>query len=611
MWHRGQRRHASPRGVSISGRLPEIAAALLATALFTVSSASAAEAPSTAKAKLELKQAERLQDAGFEAQARELVEGVARDSTVPIPAKLRSLTQRVGWWRDLLGEGAPLARLALEVLIVAAGALVLALLAFLLVFSMLPAVFARLRRTVRLAGFSGSSEATLTDVLGASLSATLARMHDDRSGRALVFQSGTEPKFELPKAITEAVPQAGVLAGLASMLGSLLYVRLYSVSGTVHPVHEHRGAGLTLTLAGRDGRTIAQETFWEQDFALKQAGAGAPEAVRYERLVLPATMWLAFQPALGFKPGTRMLGARDWRSYALFSLGEIVPDARSARVLYEQALDRDQGNLGARLNLAALLLQRPSYEVSADAATAEEIEEGSRESWQERVETAWLHLCAVVADPSAEGSAIWYRARYMQAIVCVYRAQAKTETDLSEAKRQAARALALLRCLREEMHAHGDDAATGALVDALRTPVEVLEQTARLLGQGTPDLSAFPPERWLSADGDYNLACLYSRYAEQAGKGSADFEARQVQAVRLLRRSIDRRESERRSVAIEEAEVDPAFDPIRDSPGFEAVLAPSKGKNEQPGPTRYAVTLDPGPVLSALAGVGSAGSPSA
>jgi hypothetical protein len=611
MWHRGQRRHALPRGVSISGRLPGIAAAILATAVFTVSSASAAEALSTARAKLELRQAERLQDAGFEAQARELVKEVARDSTVPIPAKLRSLTQRVGWWRDLLGEGAPLARLALEVLVVGAGALVLALLAFLLVFSMLPAVFARLRRTVRLAGFSGSSEATLTDVLGASLSATLARMHDDRSGRALVFQSGTEPKFELPKAITEAVPQAGVLAGLVSMLGSLLYIRLYSVSGTVHPVHEHRGAGLTLTLAGRDGRTIAQETFWEEDFALKQAGSGAPDAVRYERLVLPATMWLAFQRALGFKPGRRMLGARDWRSYALFSLGEIVPDARSARVLYEQALDRDQGNLGARLNLAALLLQRPSYEVSADAATSVEIGQGSRESWPERIETAWLHLCTVVADPSAERSAIWYRARYMQAIVSVYRAEAKTETDPPEAKRQAGRALTLLRCLREEMRMHGDDTATGALVDALGTPVEVLEQTARLLGQETPDLSAFPPERWLSADGDYNLACLYSRYAEQSGKGSAAFEERQVQAVRLLRRSIDRRESERRSIAIEEAEVDPAFDPIRDSPGFKAVLARPAGEDEQAAATRYAVTLDPGPVLSALAGVGSAGPPAA
>jgi hypothetical protein len=546
-----------------------------------------------------LREAERLQDAGFETEARSLVKELTQNSTVHIPAKLRALDQRVSWWRDLLGSAAPVARLILEMLLVAA----IGMLLVLLTGWALPALVSRLKTTVRLIGFSGSAETTLSSVLAAALSTTLSQMQDYGPGRQLVYQTGTEPKFELPKEIAEAVPQAGMLAGVLSMMGKALYSRLYSVSGTIHPVHKHRGAGLTLTVAGRSGNTIEQETFWEQDFALKPAGSNATDSVRYERLVLPAAVWLAFRPKLGFKQGKAVLGATDWRSYALFSLGKIAPDTESERVLYEQALDRDPGNLGARLNLAGLLLQRPGYELSTPSKqTSEDLRQGSKESWRERVDGAWRHLCVVAGSTDRERDAIWYRALYLQAIVCIYRAEPKLSNNGPEGQVQAKRATTILECLRGAIDGHAHDERTAALVDALADPVKVLSQTAGLLQGERPDLSAFPADRWLSADGEYNLACLYSRYAATVARDSSEFKERQAEAVRHLRRSIDRRQDDRQQAAIKEATVDPAFDAVRTSAGFRDTLRRPKASANEPEATRYAVTIDPGPVLSALAG---------
>ncbi|HYB23242.1 MAG TPA: hypothetical protein VED41_05560, partial [Solirubrobacteraceae bacterium] len=335
--------------------------ALLALAVIALSApagarASAARASTTSKLTAQQAQeligrAERLQSAGFEAQARELVKLVAEGSTAHIPAKLRAIDQRVGWWRDFLGIAGPPVRVGLEILAAILGVCVAAL----LLITCGNALGARVKRSAQLTGFGGSSEDTLTAVLSAALSQTLTRMSDQKASRRVNWQSGTEVKFELPAAIGEAVPAAGILAGLIEMLDRMLFRKLYGVSGTVHPIHEHRGAGLTLAIAARNGRTVNQVTIWERDFLLKEAGEGASIAVRYERLVLPAAVWLGYSRQLGLKKDKPPpLHTSDWRSYALFALGEIVPDRTKERRLYELALDMDSCNLGARLNLATL-----------------------------------------------------------------------------------------------------------------------------------------------------------------------------------------------------------------------------------------------------------------
>jgi hypothetical protein len=524
----------------------------------------------------QLAQALRLQNAGFEEEARKIVKTVARNSTQPIPTKLRAVDQRIGWWRELLGLLGPILRLALEILAVIVGVAVAALLAI----TGLHALYLRTQPSAQLVGFTGSSETTLGPVLSAALSAALGRMSDEAPGRRIDWQSGTEPKFEIPASVSEAVPQAGLLAGLLQMLDGMLYRRLYLVSGTVHPMHEHRGAGLTLAVATRNGRTVDQVTIWERDFLLKKAAAGASDAVRYERLVLPAAVWLGYRRQLGFKPTKAPLHTLDWRSYALFALGELVPDPTAERRLYELALDRDCANLGARLNLGALLLQRPAYEVPPQSG-GQLVADGSREGWEECLLAAEVHLGEVERLAKPEEDPVWYRARYMQAVSSIYRQDAPTATTI-------------ISQLRSEISRHRSKPQLRGLLDELAQAVAVLERTAEL-GEGRAvNPPGSPRGGWRSSTAEYNLACFWSRYARVA---ETDLERarRTIESVRLLRRAINRD----RHIAAE-AQVDPAFDPIRASAGFQALAQKTEVASPPAPAQRYAVTLDPGPELLEL-----------
>jgi hypothetical protein len=525
----------------------------------------------------QLGEALRLQAAGFESEARKLVKEVVEKASTPIPSQLRAPDQQLGWWREALGTGGPPARTALEILIVVGGTV----LVLLLLVTGLNALRLRFVRSARLEGFSGSQETNLAPVLSAALGAMLARMSDESPGRSLSWQSGTEPKFEFPASITEAVPQAGLLAGLVQMIDKLLYRRLFIVSGTVHPPHEHRGAGITLVVTNRNGRDSEQVTVWESDFLLKEAGAKAKEPVRYERLILPVAVWLGYCRILGFKQGPYPpLGARDWRSYALFALGELVPDPTKQRRLYELALDRDSGNIGARLNLAALLLQRPSGQVPPGNEDAE-ISSGTSEGWQERLHEAAAHLEVVAESNAAAGQPIWYRSRYMDAICCLYLGHAPDATKaLSE--------------LRLKMKANAKVPRLRGLIEALGPPTDILERSIALIRTppSSDDIELSPG--WLSEDGEYNFACLQARRAGIL-TGTARDEAT-VEAVRALRRAIARDEK-----VAAEARVDPAFDAIRDHKAFKSLVAAAHVVPEVVEPVRYAITLDAGPHLLRLA----------
>jgi hypothetical protein len=543
-------------------------------------------------AESKLAEAQRLEGAGFEEDARKLVKEVLEGSTgAKVSPGLRAPDQRIGWWRRLLGVLGPPLRLALEIAI-AIAALAGAAVAALLLLTGTHRFCLRFHHTAHLSGFEGSSDATLGPVLSTALGSVIARMKDEAPGLQLYWQSGTEPKFEIPAAITQSLPQVGVLAGLVQVLDRLLYRRLHVVAGTVHPVHEHRGAGLTLAVSKRNGEAVDQVTIWERDFMLKEAGADAAEAVRYERLILPAAVWLAYRPSLGFKPTSPPLHARDWRSYALFALGELVADGVKERKLYERALDRDPNNIGARLNLAGLLLRRPDYEVPPPSAPGA-VADGSRESWPERMKAAADHLGAVAACSSPDSEPIWYRARYMQAVVCVYRGEAP-------------RALSLLAQMRSEMAVHGDRPTLRALVEAFAEPIAILKDTAHLIyaqaGQLPAEPAQLPAEPgqqaggWLSATAEYNLACYWARRAGILALHEHERANAALQAVRCLRRAMDRDDDIRA-----EALVDPALDPIRKEPGFEALVQTPEPKDEPDKPQQYAITLDPGPVLRGLA----------
>ncbi|MHB8243483.1 MAG: hypothetical protein ACYDHN_16030, partial [Solirubrobacteraceae bacterium] len=435
----------------------------------------------------------------------------------------------------------------------------------------------------------GSADSTLGDVLAAALADALRRMGDENAKSSVDWQSGTESKFEVPDAVTQAVPQASLVAGLVQMLDKLLPRRLVTVSGTVHPVHEHRGAGLTLAVADQRGRVLDQVTIWEREFMLKKAGANAKDPVRYERLILPAAIWLGYSSALGFKAKNAPLGTLDWRSYAMFALGELVPKAADRRRLYERSLDRDSGNLGARLNLASLLLRRPKSQASPAPSPAEVA--AADAAWKGCLLEAGRHLGVVASRSCPKTDPIWYRARYLQAWCHIYQSDVSLAED---AKGHGAEARRNIAELLSEADVHGEEQAVRGLVEGLRTPASVLDLIGELVQTGTvrkvPDFQS----EWLTATSEYNVACFYSRYSALAA-GSLNAE-RVDKAVAALKRA-----SERTRHALKEARMDPDFDAIRDEPAFvQLVAVKPQPKSEPQKPTHYVVTLDAGPDLGRL-----------
>jgi hypothetical protein len=534
------------------------------------------EAETITHLEAQLYHATQLQEAGFSEDARKLVlaalQEVPPKPTGPLARlahelrhladELRTPTQRPSRWQGFLGLHGPTVIFLAEIIAIALCIVVLALLFYAAVRGLLR----RLRGSVRLEGFTGSSESTLSAALAASLGDALARLKDDSPSQNLHYQSGSEPKFEVPAAVLESVPQGKLIAGLLQMLDQLLPRHMSLISGTVHPIHENRGAGLTIALADHNGRGVDQITLWEKDYFLKEAGDNEKEAVRYERLVLPAAVWLAYQPQLGFKADKPPLGASDWRSYALFALGELVPDLAKRRVMYERALDRDARNLGARLNLADLLLRRPREDMLDAAADPDD---GHRETWNERLDEARRHLEYVASNAAAESAPIWYRALYMQIVLNIYDYQATLAENPTAARSWATQARTrheeLNRALR---HAGGNDSTPQMLLDAMDEPLQILSYTVKLY---TGRLKQEPrlQDAWLSASAEYNLACFWSRYAAYAG--NADLEQKRVRtAIVHLRRSIERTDN-----AVIEARTDPAFDTIRSTPAFASIVPPA------------------------------------
>ncbi len=533
----------------------------------------------------ELRQANRLEKAGFDEAAREIVKGVAKGSTKGIPPELRPANQRIGWWRELLGVFGPVLRLVLEIAAAAIGVVVAAL----LLWAGANGLLLRGKRAARLTGFTGSADGTVGDVLAAALADALRRMSDENAKSSVDWQSGTESKFEVPAAVTQALPQASLVAGLIQMLDKLLPRRLVTVSGTVHPVHEHRGAGLTLAVADQRGRVLDQVTIWEREFMLKKAGANAKDAVRYERLILPAAIWLGYNRALGFKAKNAPLGTLDWRSYAMFALGELVPKAADRRRLYERSLDRDSGNLGAHLNLASMLLRRPKARTSQTPSPADVA--AARAAWSERLLEASRHLGLVASRSCPKTDPIWYRARYLQAWCHIY------QSDIcsgEQARHHGAETRRNIAELLSEADVHGEEQAVKGLVEGLRKPASVLDLIGELVQKGAvrevPDFQS----EWLTDTSEYNVACFYSRYSA-AATGTLKSE-RVSKAVAALGRA-----SERSGHALKEARIDPDFDAIRDEPAFVQLVAVKPTPQPAPEkPTHYVVTLDAGPELGSL-----------
>lgn len=308
----------------------------------------------------------RLVSLGLDAQAAALLaETVKQHPGDSIPPDLQYLAGgKIDWWRSTrlyaLRTGRPLLEIA--------GALV----SLLLMVGILYAIAKRRRPGLAIVAFDSSN---VDHNPGASFSALvedeLSRLSRGAStrlmgGQAINVVKGPIDPLELPKSVAAVVPVAiGWLNALPALVENVLPSRRITLTGTLHRSHG-RGPGVTLVLT-RGTTFIASLTLWRSQFLprSRRSRSGDTDNIAFARLAEPVAIWLLYQITTDqhnrlFKVATEplsILGAKSWRSYALFRAGVHFKDdgdAAAAREVYQEALERDQHNRAARVNLGSL-----------------------------------------------------------------------------------------------------------------------------------------------------------------------------------------------------------------------------------------------------------------
>jgi len=503
----------------------------------------------------------RLQAAGFEDAADKKAQAIAEDFAEPLPVDIRSPDQRLPWWRQQLGRFGPPVRTVAEFVAAVLGVIVLVI----LLGRLLGNLYSRSRESLRLAGFEGVKDDAAKASLTAALQDRLSALESESDNRSPRWVSATEGDFKLPDAAVSALPQGQLIVALLELLDRLLWRRVRVISGTVRPRETDRGAGVTVVVATRSGRRESEMTLWEADLGIVPAEGETDEA-RYAKLVRAGAIWLAFLPRVG--GSEPRLGTTDWRSYALFAIGEGYQRAENleaARMRYIVALDCDEYNLGARLNLASLKLR-----AQHDHAQPGELDE------------AIDLLGGVIAATEGSINALRFRARYLQAVAYLYRAAVPGVDEAACYER----AYALADVTRDERsRAHGRSDALDRFLDAFEPQDRVLLATTRMLTGRSSDLDGLD-RGWNATGALYHLACFYARRFRKLG--NADDRDR---AINTLRRYLDRHAAEAHERNKSYARDDPAFAGLKDDPDFQALVDPPAAEAATPAALVLQATL--------------------
>ncbi|MGO9889303.1 MAG: hypothetical protein ACLP0L_15500 [Solirubrobacteraceae bacterium] len=583
--------------------------------------------------------------AGFETeahnQAQALIEANPRR---PIPADIRGLEQRLGWWRLFLGDVGPPARTALELLIGVLAVIAVALLAF-------QAVTALVRRgrppTYAVGTVSGVASADVPRHT-AAIKAELSGLSAHTLGPLWIRRAGTEEQaISIPTAITTTIPDATLLEALVSLLDRLLPRRLTKVNLAALPEDPTRGVGLTVEVATRSGRVRNTQTIWESDYyhlakapststnnghtAVPDAkqGANADKATevsaetdaasRLERLLLPAAVWLAYQPQIRT---STPLWTTKWESYAHFAVAERAQgagDVKFALLAYSSAIDHDRENRLALLNLAGLKLYRGEDEHAPEArpATGEKAQANVSSPGQaqptdlaaHRLTTAgWLLMAAGDPTKTTPGSAMQLRWLYLCAAYGLYSNPAgPIATAFADAlwkqfdpaypvqPLSPVELYNLLAPPEEQIHSTRDGKdehkqreltdlerrTRDGLMKHMRLPAMILLQSALVEQGALPDIEKDRDlaAAWWDSNIHYNLACFYARKVAKSGKvakSDGDVQARWTQkAHEHFGDALER--TPEPELLVQMARSDPALDPVRKCLGQWLDDEPPKG----------------------------------
>lgn len=501
--------------------------------------------------------ARRFQASGLDDQADEKVKKLVEDHPDrAVPGDLRQPDQRIGWWQGTLNATVPFVRLVAELII--AGLLLLV--AGALLIRLVTGAAARVQRSMRVAPVEGSGDAALNQSLPSALFEHLRQLKERGSSVNVRVAKATDSEFsKLPDALGSAFPQAGIVAVLAGVANRLIPSRLRLAALTARPADPFRGLGVTVAVQKPSGESVRETTVWERDFGLLD---GVPDPAdgddtpgRYQRLMLPAAVWLAYQKDFGFDSRKKPLNTGEWRSYAHFATGAVAhrqggyPRAESQYLL---ALDQDKNNEGARLNLGSLLLSPKAAE--------------SRKQRDDRLGAAVKLLAPLAPDlgDKDQPGSFWYQARYLTAVAHLY---AKNLGESLKVLDAVARALAEKKSGTdlEEIRK-----LTTGLVVSLRASVQLEKGDARV-----PE--PHPDPIWETGPGYYNLACFYARKHGKTASGSPKGRL-QNSALEYLLAALARGDELLRRYA----QTDPALQSLQDVEKFKQLVS-EPGANKEVG----------------------------
>jgi len=564
-----------------------------------------------------------LEAAGFETEARNQAQAlIEANPNRPIPADIRGLNQRLGWWRRVLGDTAPWFRTLLEALIAVLAAIAVALLAG-------QAASALYRRrwpaTYTVGTITGIAADDIPRQTGL-LEAELTGLSDRSAGPVPVRRAATdEQAFSLPAGITSAIPNTQLLMAVISLLDRLLPRRLTKVNLATLPGDSSRGVGLTVQVATRSGRSLVERTLWESDFfplpGSPDAGATQPDAdARLGRMLLPAAVWLAYQPKLQKGRQSTPASTGDWESYSHFAVAERAQrdgNLTQARRGYYKALDCDRTNTFALLNLAGLKLYRETPKVNADGAQTTagavpqggagdvpaQAPEGDDNGTKQRLDFArWLLVDAWIPEKTPEASPTQMRWLYLGAAYGLYSRNGDLASRFAQALWKqfepeyaapsgdaAVTSVALYRLLRPENYRdpeHSDQRTLSKptkldpkirkqLVKSMRLPAWVLLQSAMVETNRPWDIDTHVDNAWWDSNTLYNLACFHARVASKGENAEANLSI----AKQRLSEAIDR--ADEPELLLKMAESDPALDNV--CADVEAAFHPKRPENDYSG----------------------------
>lgn len=484
--------------------------------------------------------ARELRDAGFVGASEKKVETyVERYGDDDLPASLRPSASRRAFWESGLHAVGPWARTVAEILTLGIAIVLLVMLAF----AGWRSVLKRRERSLDVAPFTGPRADEIATSLASALREHLRCLDESRTSTGPRLAEAADAEFSLPNSVTTAFPPAGLVAGLLSMLDRLAPRDLNKLTSTLRPIDDFKGAGVTLLLCTRRGDELGQVTIWERDFHLDELVKDAEDddgvAGRYQRLIGPAAIWLAYQDAMCFRSEEPPAGTHDWRSYARFAVGEVAHRHGKRRLacrLYREALDIDAGNLAARLNLAWLIVLPAAGEAAPDR--------------ERRGREFDAHIDAVL-EAVGPDDPLWFRATYLRSVHQLH----------SGAFREAA---ATARTLTDALARPQPDRLV-PLVDSMRDPAAVLVASIAVeLGEQPPDPDVGP---WILPTTHYNLACFFARRL-RVTTGSDERAVVRLAALHHLDEAIERLGP----AYVDDASRDPAMEELHGDPDFERLV---------------------------------------